>query len=289
MTLDPRRSLPSSAGPSGGSPAGSTVPPAVAAWAPTGRPVGWLARIGLLLPVAATVAAAAWQAVQVRTATAIGRRVAARARAVQQNPQGATSRLLLVGDSTGVGVGAHAPSDSLAGLLAREHPLAHIVNRCRNGARTADLPAQFEDLERSGERFDLVLVLAGGNDVLRLTPPLSLEHAAQAAMVRLKRLGRTVVWVGSANVGGSPRLLPPLAWLAERQTRRCMQRLARTAERQQVQFIDFFQPRADDLFARQPQRYFAEDGIHPSSASYAHCYTELKRQVALAERLGPAG
>lgn len=245
-------------------------------------------RAALWLPLGAALAASAWQALQVRSAAAIGRRAAASTVAFEQGPPSAAVTVLVLGDSTGVGVGAHSPRHSLVGLLALDFPRARIVNRCRNGARVADLAEQFADLKARGERFDLVLVLAGGNDVLRLTPPGLLLDAARGTLRALRGLASTVVWLGSANVGASPRLLRPLAWYAERQTAQRVRLLAQAAREQDVAFIDFFQRRRDDLFAADPGRYFAADGIHPSSASYAHCYQALRRIARLGERLGAA-
>ncbi|MDP2819885.1 MAG: SGNH/GDSL hydrolase family protein [Polaromonas sp.] len=73
---------------------------------------------------------------------------------------------------------------SLAGLIARDHPSLKIVNRAKDGAKLADIARQ---LDMPGdERFDAILVLGGGNDVIRLTPASSLEEniARVAALAR---------------------------------------------------------------------------------------------------------
>lgn len=73
-------------------------------------------------------------------------------------------RLLIVGDSTAVGTGASSPASSLAGLLAEQYPRLWIDNRARDGAKFADVLQQLS----GPERFDMVLVQAGGNDVIRM-------------------------------------------------------------------------------------------------------------------------
>jgi len=61
------------------------------------------------------------------------------------------------GDSTGVGTGASSPRNSLAGLIARDHPRLRIDNRARDGATLADVVAQLA----GEERYDVILVQAG--------------------------------------------------------------------------------------------------------------------------------
>ena len=93
----------------------------------------------------------------------------------QASPAQPVARLLIVGDSTGVGTGASSPAQSLAGLIAQEHPSLKIVNRAKDGAKFADISRQLEAL--GNQRFDAVLVLGGGNDVIRLTGPKALAKA----------------------------------------------------------------------------------------------------------------
>ena len=88
------------------------------------------------------------------------------ARAYTARPDRPLQRLLVVGDSTAVGTGAAAPQDSLVGLIGQQHRQWRIDNLAANGARFGDVVRQ---LERAPEGYDMVLVLAGGNDVIRFT------------------------------------------------------------------------------------------------------------------------
>ncbi len=90
--------------------------------------------------------------------------LARRSEPQQYMPEQPSKRLLIVGDSTAVRTGASGPQASVAGLLAQTFPNLLINNRSQDGATLADLLSQ---LNRE-EHFAMVLVMAGGNDVIRL-------------------------------------------------------------------------------------------------------------------------
>lgn len=83
----------------------------------------------------------------------------------EQSPQNPALSLLVVGDSTAVGVGATSSSRSVAGLVGAQNPLVQIENRARTGAKFRDIAEQLQGCRR----VDLLLIQGGGNDVIRLT------------------------------------------------------------------------------------------------------------------------
>ena len=121
------------------------------------RPVLPLLALAAAAVVLVTSGCAAWRIGQAAD-------LARQSTPFQQNPVNPKLSLLIVGDSTGVGTGASAPGNSLAGLLGSAYPGLRIDNRARDGATFADVLRQLE----GAQRFDLVLVQAGGNDVIRL-------------------------------------------------------------------------------------------------------------------------
>lgn len=53
--------------------------------------------------------------------------------AYEQHPLSPKMRILVAGDSTGVGTGADSPDDSIAGRIGSDYPEADIVNISENG------------------------------------------------------------------------------------------------------------------------------------------------------------
>lgn len=237
------------------------------------------------LPVSLLLACVATQALLVQRALRDGRPVAARARRFEHRPAASRGRVLVLGDSTGLGVGAAAPCESVAGLLAADFPHVEVVNRCSAGARVADVRVELERGGWPAGHFDLVLVHAGGNDVLRGTRLAELADETTALLHGLRRVARRTVWLSSANVGLAPVFIAPFSWLMSARTRRAYAIVARCAQRAGAQFVSFVRERGDDPFSRDVATYFASDRLHPSSASYRYCYEHLKREARLAPLL----
>lgn len=203
-------------------------------------------------------------------------------RCFEHRPPLQRARILVLGDSTGVGVGAADPRESLAGLLATEFPNAEIVNASVAGARIADVLKQCREQRWSAHAFDLVLLHAGGNDVLRLTGWSALTTDAAELLEHLRDVGKRIIWMGVANIGLSPLFIAPFSWWMSARTRKASRLFAACARSAGVEFIDFFSERRHDVFSRECGKYYAADGLHPSSHSYRYCYEVLKHQTPLA-------
>lgn len=238
-----------------------------------------------LLPVIALATAAVVLVTSGCAAWRIGQaaELARRSEPLQQTPANATLRLLVVGDSTAVGTGASAPQASLAGLLARDHPRLRIDNRARDGATFADVVGQLA----GSERYDLVLVQAGGNDVIRLRD----FEAVGADIERVTTLARArsdrVLLMPAGNVGNAPFFFAPVSWWMTARARTLHGLVRASAERHGAVYVNLFKDRADDPFVTRPGLH-AVDGLHPSDAGYRLWFDELMAQAALAPVLAPA-
>ena len=179
--------------------------------------------------------------------------LAREARPYTAQPAQPVRRILVVGDSTAVGTGADAPQDSLPGRIGQDHPRWHIDNLAANGARYADVAAQ---LEQAPAGYDLVLVLAGGNDVIRLTALDTLGHA--------------------------PFFAPPVSWVMSHRSEALHAAAQDIAAARQVRYVRLLKPRSEDPFVLNRKALNAADGLHPSSAGYQEWYRELVAQGALA-------
>ena len=204
--------------------------------------------------------------------------LARRSEPLQVAPPEPKKRLLIVGDSTGVGTGASTPQTSLAGLIAAEHPDLTIVNRSADGATFERIAAQLE----GGGRFDAVLILGGGNDMIRLTGAEALRGALSRVLFLARGRADTVVLMPAGNVGNAPFFLWPWSALMTRRSRVLHAVARQAAAANGATYVSLFKERAADPFAQEPKRLHASDRLHPSDAGYALWHRELAAQSDLA-------
>lgn len=234
--------------------------------------------------------AAAWTALAAsagRTAWRLSRsaRYKRTAVAYQQQPEPAVAlRLLVVGDGTALGSGASAPERSVAGLIGRDYPLLGIDNRAESGARYADV---LEQLRQASGPYDLLLVQAGSNDVLRSTERDALHADIERVVRRARELAPRVVLVAGTNLGNAPFFAPPLSWWMTRRSELVRDLVATVARRHGAHVVDLFFEGVDDPLMHDP-RLLAGDGLHPSDAGYARWWQEVRRQLPVAEWLQAA-
>lgn len=202
----------------------------------------------------------------------------------QYAPPNATLRLLIVGDSTGVGTGASAPQNSLAGLLAQAYPRLRIDNRARDGATFEGVVQQ---LLADDARYDVVLIQAGGNDVIRLRGDDAVRADIDRAVeLAAARAGRVLV-MPAGNVGNAPFFFPPLSSLMTARAERLHGFIQAAVQRHGAVYINLFQAPENDPFVQQPGLH-ARDGLHPSDAGYKVWFDELSRQADLARLFAAA-
>lgn len=192
------------------------------------------------------------------------------------------ARLLVIGDSTAEGTGASSPETSLPGLLARANPSLTVVNRGRDGARYQDFVQQ---IEGEKHRYDAVLVLGGGNDVIRITRAQVLRDSVQQVAQRARAVADLVILMPPGNVGNAPFFFAPWSWWMRQRSlmlHAIVQDAARAAD---AHYVTLFEEREDDPFAQQPRRMNAKDGLHPSDAGYALWQHELEAQALFSSSL----
>ncbi len=209
------------------------------------------------------------------------RRFAAAGRRFERRLSAQGAKVLILGDSTGVGVGATLPEESVAGLLAADYPDADIVNVAVSGTRVAAAIVQVRMCLKAGLRFDLALLHVGGNDVVADTPLHRLSDDCDTLLQELGRLAVRTVWLGPPDLGLAPLFPRPYAWLMASRSRAASRVFAAAAARHEVGFVDFSAPAHVAHFRKRRRKHFAIDGFHPNSASYKYGYTTARQMLGL--------
>jgi lysophospholipase L1-like esterase len=207
--------------------------------------------------------------------------LAASGRRFERRSTAEGASILVLGDSTGVGVGANLPEESIAGLLATDFPDANIVNVSESGARVAHAFEQARRCLDLGRRFDIAVLHVGGNDIVDATPNDRLATDCDALLIELARVARRTVWLGPPNLGWAPLFPLGYSWLMRARSRVAIAIFLKCAERRGAAFVDFSAPSHATHFRRRRREHFAADGFHPNSCSYRYGYAAARDAMGL--------
>lgn len=230
----------------------------------------------LLLPTAAVIAI---YASRIR----FSRRLVAQTIPAQSSPEGCRKTIVVAGDSTAFGVGA-LPAESTAGRIAAAFPNARVINVARSGSRIGHVVDQLASLDI--ERADLILIHAGGNDVLEFRSPRKVQADARAALAKAKAMSEHVILMPGHNFSVAPFFLRGISRIIMWHAVRVHAIITRVTAELDVTFVDLFRHPTDEAFVKEPHRYYCSDGLHPSAEGYALWFAALVAHVPLARLLG---
>ncbi len=182
--------------------------------------------------------------------------------------------MLVLGDSTAVGVGALTPGGSVAGYLAAALD-ASVENYAKSGAVAADIHAQFARAQRG--QYDLVLVQIGANDVIRFRSHQGAQENLDRLLQAVAHTSDHVVLITAGKIGDAPffpRLLAPILTMRAQALRK---RFIETATLHGAVYVDLYH--AADPFSSDPARYYAPDGLHLTSDGYRFWFDETRQAI----------
>lgn len=196
----------------------------------------------------------------------------------EQSPANPNMKILIAGDSTGVGTGATEARDSTAGLIGSLYPNAAITNISVNGLKLEGLE---QKLGGTTDTYDLIVLQIGANDIVRLTSFKNIEQRFESVLTLAEGRADDVLILTSGNIGSSPIFKWPLSALMEYRTKKVREIfMSKISTRPNVAYVDLFKERKDDEFAKDPQKYYAADNFHPSSNGYALWFEKMKTVLA---------
>jgi lysophospholipase L1-like esterase len=194
---------------------------------------------------------------------------------VGENP----SSILVLGDSTGYGTGAGNGKYSIAGLLGADYFGYTLTNNSKNGRTISEALVEIQTLPTEPTHA-LLLLQIGGNDILQKRPVDVVRKELMQLYSEAKLRSRNVVMISSGNVGAAAAYTgTKKADEYERLSRQFRQMFIEVASETGVTYVDLFEEPEDDAFLREPRKYLAIDGLHPSKEGYAYWYNALAPEV----------
>ena len=175
-------------------------------------------------------------------------------------------RVVWLGDSTATGVGTDEVEASMAYRVteALADGSATLTILAVSGAQVHEvLDEQLPELARTDA--DLVFVSIGANDVTALTRQTTFRSRYRRMVEEIRAALPTaeVVLVGIPDIGTAPRLAVPLRQLAGARAAQLDDEIEDLADDAGLRHVDLAS-RTSSIFSSDPDRYFADDGYHPS-------------------------
>lgn len=190
---------------------------------------------------------------------------------------GGSPRILVIGDSTGVGTGVKDPAGSVAGRFGQDYPNAEIKNVSVNGWKVADALKNFPNAP--AQSFDLVVLQIGANDIIRRTPMDAFTRDLALLFAQAKVAGKNVVALHSGNVGLAPFFSWPLGWYYGRKTLAYRAQYMRIAAEKNVTYVNLLLDAKDDPFLTDIPRYYAPDLLHLTEDGYGYWYSRARETM----------
>lgn len=182
--------------------------------------------------------------------------------------------LLVLGDSTAVGVGAARPEESVAGRLAEALSAGYVENRARSGAVIGDIAGQIKRASRS--EYDVILIQIGGNDIIRFHSAEAEAKVLEEALAALP-LAKEAYLMSAGNVGAATIFPRAVRGFHTRLNLAYHKALREVAGRRGISYVDLYVEPSEDPFSKEPETYLAADGLHPTSRGYELWFQALER------------
>ncbi len=189
----------------------------------------------------------------------------------------ATHHIIMLGDSTAVGVGAIDPTLTTAGMLAEEYPKSSLANLSKSGWRAGALREAYAKMPMT--HADLIVIQIGANDIFRFTPLKSLEADVTAIVARAKEMSAHVVILHSGNVGLAPIFPKYAAYFLSKRTRAVRDMYITLAKTERIAYVDLYRTKEADLFLTDIDKFYANDHLHPSGEGYRDWFTQIQKSI----------
>ena len=192
--------------------------------------------------------------------------------------QGPELRLLIAGDSAAAGVGASSQDEALSGrLLGHLRPHCTVTWRlvAANGLNSPGLLKLLE--ETAADRFDVVVLSIGVNDVTSLQSPSQwLQWQDKlASVIRSRFEPQLLIHSAIPPMHGFTALPQPLRWFMGRWALEMNRQLKEALSGQTRRILHW-------PFKDAASKGLAADGFHPGPIGYAKWAEGLSRVILLA-------
>lgn len=206
----------------------------------------------------------------------LSHQLSSQALAFESHPKNPTLKILILGDSTGVGTGSSHNRDTIAGLLAKDFTYADITNRSKNGMRSAQLLKFITTFPVV--KSDYIFIHSGGGDIASFEKPEVIVHSIETILIEAKKRAKKVIYLPPGDVGRAPFIPWFLRRYYTNRTVYILNQLQKLAKTQGVVYVDMLHDKNGQSIEIKKE-YYARDGMHVSSKGNGIWYKEIKKHI----------
>jgi lysophospholipase L1-like esterase len=192
-------------------------------------------------------------------------------------PKNPKRRILVIGDSVVLGVGASDGAHSLVGKIAELYPTSSVIGCGMIGGKTENV---LEMLKRKkiDSKLDLIIIMCGGMDVLHFTPPEKYRRNLSDLFKEAKKYTTNVTYILMPNAGVAPIFPFPVSLLYTYYSRKLCKVAQEVTSQEQVTPIHLFNEKKNDpLYGRFD--LYADDLSHPNNKGYSVWFGAVKTVI----------
>ncbi len=209
-----------------------------------------------------------------------GRSIAKQTVAFSYTPDQPHKRLLIVGDSTAIGVGAETPEVSVAGHFHAVYPNLEIVNLGISGLKLAEINTHLQkSLTPEQDIFDMVLIMGGANDIIYFTPLAAAKEHLEQTITTAQQFSDNVVLITSGNIGIAPLFPWPLNTLYTHRSHQYLTAYKQTAQARGVHVVDVYHTKHKDPLGIGITNYYCPDLLHFNGTGYKLWFEAIQQTI----------
>jgi lysophospholipase L1-like esterase len=198
--------------------------------------------------------------------------------AFSQAVENPSVRILILGDSTAVGTGAQMREGTIAGRIGARYPDAEVVNLAVNGLRIEGLLKILDTLQAE-DKFDIVLIQIGANDIIRLTPLADIDSGIANVLEQSASLGKKVIVLHSGDVGDAPFFPVYVRPLLSSRSAAVREMYIQKSELYGARYVDLMRSTVSKTIASDISRYHAPDLLHLTADGYGLWFGEIEKHL----------
>ena len=181
----------------------------------------------------------------------------------------------IFGDSTGVGVGASKPENSLGGIIGRHYPKSTIINKAVNAY---SVKKTIKVLEKE-DKFDLIILCCVGIDILYFRNFKNIKKDLSKLFTIANKKSDNILYITPLNVGLST-IVP---WFLKKYFLNKSKKIGLFIEKEILKYPNIVVENnlliEHDCLVPNFDKISALDRIHPNNLGYLWVYYKIKTRL----------